>query len=95
MTQTSVINAITGIIQKQVKRKNRTRALRNSTCNAQWHALGAPEPNKQTNNKQTNNQTNTQTDTQTSTHANKRTKKPQNTQNKSQTGGGLSRNVIG
>ena len=80
MTQTSVINAI--ITQKHVKRRNRTRAPRNCTCNAQWRALGAPEPNKQTTNKQTNNQTNTQTDKQTSKQANKRTNKPQNTQNK-------------
>ena len=71
MTQTSVINTI--ITQRHAKRKHRTRALCNCTCNAQWRTLGAREPNKQTTNKQTNNKTNTQTDKQTNRQANKQT----------------------
>ena len=63
MTQTSVINGI--ITQKHTKRQKRTRALRNCTCNAQWRALGAPEPNKQTT-KHTHKQTNRQAHTHTS-----------------------------
>ena len=68
MTQTSVINTI--ITPKHAKRTNRTRALRNCTCNAQWRALGAREQtNKQTNkqaHKQMNRQANKQTSEQTS-----------------------------
>ena len=79
MTQTSVMNAI--ITQKHAKRKVRTRALRNCTCNAQWRALGAREPtNKQTNKQQTNNQTNTQTDKQTNRQTDKQTSKQANKQ---------------
>ena len=52
MTQTSVINTI--ITQEHKNETNRTRALRNCTCNAQWRALGAREQtNKQPNKQQT------------------------------------------
>ena len=99
MTQTSVINTV--ITQKHAKRKDRTRALRNCTCNAQWRALGAREPTNQQTNKPTNKQTNKQTHKQTKRQANKQTSKQANkqatkhTKQKGKTGGGLSRSVIG
>ena len=93
MTQTSVINTI--ITQNHAKRTNRTRALRNCTCNAQWHALGAREPTNEQTNKQPNKQTHKQTSKQANKQTSEQTSHKKHTKQKGKTGGGLSRSVIG